>query len=39
MPSLTMPRFGLGTWRMGERARERAREVAALRAALDLGVR
>ena len=34
-----MPRFGLGTWRMGERKREHAREVAALRAGLDLGVR
>jgi diketogulonate reductase-like aldo/keto reductase len=33
-----MPRFGLGTWRMGERARERAGELAALRAGLDLGV-
>ena len=33
-----MPRFGLGTWRMGERAGERRREVAAVRAALDLGV-
>ena len=38
MPPSTMPRFGLGTWRMGERARERAAEVAALRAGLDLGV-
>ena len=33
-----MPRFGFGTWRMGERSRERARELAAVRAALDLGV-
>lgn len=39
MPPSTMPRFGLGTWRMGERRRERAREVEALRAGLDLGVR
>jgi aldehyde reductase len=34
-----MPRFGLGTWRMGERKRERVREVEALRAGLALGVR
>ena len=34
-----MPRFGLGTWRMGEHKRERAREVAALRAGLELDVR
>jgi len=34
-----MPRFGLGTWRMGERKRERASEVEALRAGLDLGIR
>ena len=34
-----MPRFGMGTWHMGERARDRAREVDALRAGLDLGVR
>jgi diketogulonate reductase-like aldo/keto reductase len=34
-----MPRFGLGTWRMGERGSERARELAAVRAALDLGVK
>ena len=34
-----MPRFGLGTWRMGERASERARELSAVRAGLDLGVR
>lgn len=34
----TVPRFGLGTWRMGESARARKDEVAALRAGLDLGV-
>jgi diketogulonate reductase-like aldo/keto reductase len=34
-----MPRFGMGTWHMGERASARAREVGALRAGLDLGVR
>ncbi|MBI3705632.1 MAG: aldo/keto reductase [Rhizobiales bacterium] len=34
----TMPRFGLGTWRMGESARRRADEVAALRHGLDLGI-
>ena len=39
MPPSMMPRFGLGTWRMGERKRERAREVAALRAGIELGVR
>ena len=33
-----VPRFGLGTWRMGENARLRKDEVAALRAGLDLGV-
>lgn len=33
-----MPRFGLGTWRMGEQRGERAREIAAVRTALDLGV-
>jgi diketogulonate reductase-like aldo/keto reductase len=33
-----MPTLGLGTWRMGERARERGREVAALRLGLDLGM-
>lgn len=39
MPPSTMPRFGLGTWRMGERKRERAREVEALRVGLELGIR
>ncbi len=33
-----MPRFGLGTWRMGESARRRADEVEALRHGLDLGI-
>ena len=33
-----MPALGIGTWRMGERARERGREVAAIRLALDLGM-
>jgi diketogulonate reductase-like aldo/keto reductase len=39
MQPAAMPRFGAGTWRMGERASERPRELAAVRAALDLGVR
>jgi len=34
-----MPRFGLGTWRMGERRSGRAGELAALRLALELGYR
>jgi diketogulonate reductase-like aldo/keto reductase len=34
----TVPALGLGTWRMGEEARERAREVAAVRFALELGM-
>jgi diketogulonate reductase-like aldo/keto reductase len=33
-----VPAFGLGTWRMGERATERNSELAALRLGLDLGV-
>jgi diketogulonate reductase-like aldo/keto reductase len=33
-----MPTLGMGTWRMGERARDRARELAALRLGLDLGM-
>jgi diketogulonate reductase-like aldo/keto reductase len=33
-----IPRLGMGTWRMGERARDRAAEVAALRLGLDLGM-
>jgi diketogulonate reductase-like aldo/keto reductase len=35
---LDMPVYGLGTWRMGESARARADEVAALRHGLDRGV-
>lgn len=38
MPDTRLPKLGLGTWRMGERARSRAAEVAALRAGLDLGI-
>ena len=34
-----IPALGLGTWRMGERSRSRAAEVAAVRAALELGYR
>jgi diketogulonate reductase-like aldo/keto reductase len=34
----TMPKFGLGTWRMGENARKRADEVKALAHGLSLGV-
>jgi diketogulonate reductase-like aldo/keto reductase len=34
----TMPALGMGTWRMGERPRERAREVATLRLGIDLGM-
>ena len=33
-----MPALGLGTWRMGERSRDRAKEVAALKLGLDLGM-
>lgn len=33
-----VPALGLGTWRMGERARDRGSEVDALRAGLDLGI-
>jgi len=32
-----IPAFGIGTWRMGENQRERARETDAIRHALDLG--
>jgi diketogulonate reductase-like aldo/keto reductase len=32
------PRLGLGTWRMGERAKQRGDEVKALQAGLDLGL-
>jgi len=35
----TMPRFGLGTWRMGERRAARSGELATLRLALELGYR
>jgi len=34
-----VPVLGLGTWRMGERASERAAEVKALKLGLDLGIR
>jgi len=34
----TIPRLGLGTWRMGEDRRRREAEVAALRLGLDLGL-
>jgi len=34
----TMPALGMGTWHMGERARDRAREVAALRLGIELGM-
>lgn len=34
-----MPKLGIGTWRMGERAADRDREIASIRLALDLGVR
>lgn len=33
-----MPALGIGTWRLGERRGERAKEVAALRLGLDLGM-
>ena len=36
---LQMPRFGLGTWRIGERDSQRQTEVAALRGAIGLGYR
>ena len=40
LPSgVEMPVFGLGTWRMGESARRRSDEVAALRHGLERGVR
>src|SRR5471030_2726278 len=35
---IEMPRLGMGTWHMGERAAHRALEVAALRLGLDLGM-
>jgi diketogulonate reductase-like aldo/keto reductase len=34
-----MPALGLGTWRMGERASERSREVAALQLGLSIGLK
>jgi diketogulonate reductase-like aldo/keto reductase len=34
-----VPQLGLGTWRLGESARQRAAEVAAVRRALELGYR
>ena len=34
-----VPVLGIGTWRMGERRSERAAEIAALKLALDLGIR
>jgi diketogulonate reductase-like aldo/keto reductase len=36
---LRMPAFGVGTWRMGESARDQDGEVAAIRLAVDEGVR
>ncbi|MCU0887882.1 MAG: aldo/keto reductase [Rubritepida sp.] len=33
-----IPRLGMGTWRMGERAHDRAAELAALRLGLELGI-
>ncbi len=33
-----VPALGAGTWRMGERKRERVQEIAALRAAIDAGM-
>jgi diketogulonate reductase-like aldo/keto reductase len=39
LPSgVTVPRLGLGTWRMGESRRRRAREIAALELGIDLGM-
>jgi aldehyde reductase len=35
----TIPAFGMGTWRMGEKRSLREREIAALRYGLELGVR
>ena len=34
-----MPAFGMGTWYMGEKQSERAKEVAALKHGLELGIR
>ncbi|HRI18416.1 MAG TPA: aldo/keto reductase, partial [Burkholderiaceae bacterium] len=36
---LPLPRIGLGTWRMGESAAQRAVEVAAVRQAIEFGYR
>ena len=33
-----MPALGVGTWRIGERVRDRDREIASIRLALDLGM-
>ncbi len=38
VPDLAVPRLGQGTWRMGEGQRPRAREAAALRLGIDLGM-
>jgi aldehyde reductase len=35
----SIPAFGIGTWRMGEKRAQRGREIAALKYGLDLGVR
>jgi diketogulonate reductase-like aldo/keto reductase len=34
----TLPALGMGTWRMGERRRNRVQEIAALRLGIDLGM-
>jgi len=36
--NLSMPRFGIGTWRMGERAAAAQAEIAAIKAAIERGV-
>ena len=35
---LVVPALGVGTWRMGERKRDRAQEIAAIREAIDVGM-
>ncbi len=35
----TIPALGIGTWRLGERKRSRAEEIAAVRLAIELGIR
>jgi diketogulonate reductase-like aldo/keto reductase len=35
---VTMPQLGMGTWRIGQRRRDRAHEVAALQLGIDLGM-